>query len=45
MSGIASWKDASRFIDEIFIQNDINPYSSDAKRFIDMVYQKFYPPR
>jgi len=45
MSAIASWKDASRFIDEIFIQNDINPYSSEAKRFIDIVYQKFYPPR
>jgi hypothetical protein len=45
LSGIASWKDASRFIDEIFIQNDVNPYSSDAKRFIDMVYQKFYPSR
>jgi hypothetical protein len=45
MSGIASWKEASRFIDEIFIQNDIDPYSSDAKRFIDMVFQKFYPSR
>ena len=45
MSGIASWKDASRFIDGIFIQNDIDPYSSEAKKFIDTIFQQFYPTK
>lgn len=45
MGGIASWKDASKFIDEIFIQNNVNPYSSEAVKFIDTIFQQFYPTK
>lgn len=45
MAGISTWRDASRFIDEVFIQNDVDPYSSDAKKFIDLIFQQFYPSR
>lgn len=37
-----SWKDASKFIDEIFIKNDIDPYSSDAERFIQLISQRYH---
>jgi hypothetical protein len=42
---ITSWRQASVFIDEIFIANDVDPYSSEAIRFIDIVQEKFYPKR
>ncbi len=38
-----SWKEASKFIDEIFIRNDINPYSSEAKRFIEVIFGQYHP--
>lgn len=40
---LSSWRQASVYIDEIFIQNDIDPYSPEAVRFIDIVQEKFYP--
>lgn len=43
LNTFSSWKQASTYIDEIFIQNDIDPYSSEAKRFIEVVYQRYYP--
>lgn len=43
LNTLPSWKQASTYIDEIFIQNDIDPYSSEAKRFIEVVYQRYYP--
>lgn len=39
----SSWKEASKFIDEIFIRNDINPYSSEAKRFIEVIFGQYHP--
>ncbi len=41
----AGWKEASRIIDEIFIENDVDPYSGEAERFIEIVFQQYHPPR
>jgi hypothetical protein len=43
LNGITSWKEASQYIDKILIANDIDPYSSDAVRFSEVVYQRFFP--
>jgi hypothetical protein len=45
LSRMTSWKDASRYIDEIFITNDVDPYSGEAERFIEIVFQQYHPPR
>ena len=45
LSGMPGWKEASRFIDEIFIRNDVDPYSGEAERFIEIVFQQYHPPR
>jgi hypothetical protein len=37
------WKDASRAIDEIFISQVIDPYSSDAIRFLEVLYRQYHP--
>ena len=37
-----SWKEASKIIDEIFIQNVIDPYSSDALRFTETLFKQFH---
>jgi hypothetical protein len=36
-----SWKEASRFIDEIYIKNEIDPYSFDAERFTQLIFQQY----
>lgn len=43
LNGMTSWKQASIFIDEIFIAHEVDPYSSEAVRFTDLVYQHFFP--
>lgn len=43
LSTISTWKQASKFIDELFIQNNIDPYSSDAERFIEIIFQQYHP--
>jgi hypothetical protein len=45
LSTMPGWKEASRYIDEIFIRNDVDPYSGEAERFIEIVFQQFHPPR
>ena len=45
LSRLTNWKDASRYIDEIFIRNDVDPYSGEAERFIEIVFQQYHPPR
>jgi hypothetical protein len=45
LSAMPGWKEASRYIDEIFIRNDVDPYSGEAERFIEIVFQQFHPPR
>lgn len=43
LSTLAEWKDASTYIDEIFIRNSIDPYSSDAERFVKVIFEQFHP--
>jgi hypothetical protein len=43
ISMLNSWKEVSRHIDEVFIANDVDPYSSDAKRFVELLFQKYHP--
>ncbi len=38
INSMKSWKEASVFIDEIFIMNDVDPYSKEAVRFTDLIY-------
>lgn len=42
MATLPSWKEASKFIDEIFIRNDIDPYSYDAERFSGILFQQYH---
>ncbi len=45
LSRMGGWKEASRHIDEIFISNDVDPYSAEAERFTQIVFNQFHPPR
>lgn len=45
LNRMSGWKDASRHIDEIFITNDVDPYSAEAERFIEIVFNQFHPSR
>lgn len=39
---LSTWKEASKIIDEVFIRNNINPYSSDAVRFVEIISQQYH---
>jgi hypothetical protein len=41
LNKMTSWKEASLYIDEIFLVNGVDPYSSDSVNFTDKVYTKF----
>lgn len=43
LNSIDSWKEASAFIDSIFIENEIDPYSDEAIEFTDFVYRRYIP--
>ena len=43
LSGLTSWKQASKFIDEIYIKHDIDPYSTEATRFIEVIFNRYHP--
>ncbi len=43
LNEIDNWKEASAFIDSIFVQNDIDPYSDEAVEFTDLVYRRYFP--
>jgi len=43
LNAMQSWKQASVFIDEIFIANGVDPYCAEAVRFSDLAYQHFFP--
>lgn len=40
---LKTWKEASKLIDEEFYNREINPYSSEAINFSDIVYTRFFP--
>ncbi len=41
LNKIMSWKEASLYIDEVFLMNGVDPYSTDSVNFTDKVYTKF----
>jgi hypothetical protein len=45
IGSLGSWKEASKFIDEILIRNDVDPYSSEAERFVEIISRQFQPVR
>ncbi len=45
LNRMSGWKEASKHIDEIFIANDVDPYSAEAERFIEIVFNQFHPSR
>ena len=45
LSSIPGWKEASRYIDEIFIRNSVDPYSPEAEQFIEILFQHYHPAK
>ncbi len=43
LNQLTSWKKASAAIDEMFYQTGINPYSSIAIEFSDLIYTRYFP--
>jgi hypothetical protein len=41
LNKINSWKEASLYLDEIFLVNGVDPYSTDSIHFTDKVYTRF----
>lgn len=44
LSGMKTWGDVSVFLDRLFTKNGVDPYSSEAVRFTDTLYEYFRPP-
>ncbi len=42
LNGMPTWKQASVYIDEIYIRYAVDPYSTEAERFLEVVRQRFY---
>jgi hypothetical protein len=45
LSRTPSWRKASALIDEVFINNDVDPYSSEARRFTELIYHRYTSPK
>lgn len=43
LNRVPTWKEASKVIDEIFIENDVDPYCSEAEKFIEVVFEQYHP--
>lgn len=43
LNQLPTWKKASTAIDEMFYQTGINPYSSIAIEFSDLIYNRYFP--
>ncbi len=39
----STWKSASRIIDDVFYEHEINPYSKEAIALSDIIYLRFFP--
>ncbi|RMH61681.1 MAG: hypothetical protein D6677_11440 [Calditrichaeota bacterium] len=39
----STWKAASRIIDDVFYEKEINPYSKEAIALSDVIYLRFFP--
>lgn len=43
LSRTREWNDASLIMDQIFVQNNIDPFSKEAILFTDRIYESFHP--
>lgn len=41
LNKVQTWKEASHFLDQVFIANDIDPFSKDAIRFTDKIQSRY----
>lgn len=41
LNATRSWRDASSIIDRVFSEHEVDPYSSIARKFSDIVYERF----
>lgn len=42
INNMTSWKEASKYVDEIYILNDVDLYSPEATRFTEITYKRFF---
>lgn len=40
---VASWEEASHYLDQLFLANNVDPFSEEAIEFTDKVYVWFHP--
>lgn len=45
LESVPGWKEASRHIDEIFIQNNVDPYCPEAEQFVEILFHHFHPAK
>lgn len=43
LNGMADWKEASQYLQQIYITNDVDPFSEEAILFTDKVQRRFLP--
>ena len=43
LNRMSEWKDASQYLQQIFITNDVDPFSEEAILFTDKVQRRFLP--
>jgi hypothetical protein len=43
LNRMADWKDASQYLQQIYITNDVDPFSEEAIMFTDKVQRRFLP--
>lgn len=42
INNMTSWKEASKYVDEIYILNEVDLYSPEATRFTEITYNRFF---
>lgn len=42
INNMSSWKEASKYVDEIYILNEVDLYSPEATRFTEITYNRFF---
>lgn len=42
INNMTSWKEASKYVDEIYILNEVDLYSAEATRFTEITYNRFF---
>lgn len=42
INNMTSWKEASKYVDEIYVLNEVDLYSAEATRFTEITYNRFF---